>query len=339
MKPSELTNGIVQVLDKKAPISIFIWGPPGVGKSSIVKKVTEDRGIGFKDVRMALLDPTDLRGIPIPKDGKAQWLSPDFLPDEERDGEQGILFLDELNVAPPLVQASGYQLVQDRAIGEYRLPDGWTIVAAGNRQGDRSVTHRMPTALRNRFVHLQYEANLEDWTEWAIHREDMNDASTQRIDPMVLGFIRFRPGLLFAFDPAKDEMAFPTPRSWEFVSHLTHMSQDILSEMIAGAVGDGACAEYLGYVRVHDRLPDLKTILEGGRTIPREQDLKYAVITGCISRAEPRHIDHLVDYLCDYPPEFAVLGITLLNYNFKNEVVRAPSFVKKWIPKYKDVVV
>ena len=194
---------IAQVMDEGEHTPIYIWGPPGVGKSSIVKQVAVERGIGFKDVRMTLLDPTDLRGIPVPKDGLAQWLAPSFLPDKARDGEQGILFLDELNAAPPLVQASGYQLVLDRRIGEYELPEGWSIVAAGNRQGDRAVTHRMSSALADRFVHLNYDVDLADWTEWAIHREDISDASTQRIAPMVLGFIQFRPAMLFAFRPDK----------------------------------------------------------------------------------------------------------------------------------------
>ena len=134
---------------------IFLWGPPGVGKSQIIREIADEKKIGLVDLRMALLDPTDLRGIPIPKDNQAFWLPPTFLPNIARDGERGIFLLDELNAAPPLVQASGFQLVLDRRVGEYTLPPLWMIVAAGNRLGDRGITHRVPSPLINRFTHLE----------------------------------------------------------------------------------------------------------------------------------------------------------------------------------------
>ena len=122
-----------------------MWGPPGIGKSSIVRQVAADKGLAILDVRAPLLDPTDLRGLPYVADGSAKWAPPAFLP--QNDGSEGLLFFDELNAAPPLVQASLYQLTLDRRVGEYVLPDGWRIIAAGNRSEDAAIVFRMPSAL------------------------------------------------------------------------------------------------------------------------------------------------------------------------------------------------
>jgi hypothetical protein len=138
-------------------------------------------GIRLIDIRAVLLDPVDLRGLPTVEPGRAAWAIPAFLPE---DGA-GILFLDELNAAPPLVQAACYQLVLDCALGEYRLPDSWTVFAAGNREGDRAVTSRMSSALANRFVHLAFEPDLDDWSRWAMGPGDLR--------PEVVAFLRWRP--------------------------------------------------------------------------------------------------------------------------------------------------
>lgn len=333
MRPTEITSVLEQILDHGNHVPVFIWGPPGSGKSSIVKQVTERNAIGFKDVRMTLLDPTDLRGIPIPFEGKAMWLAPGFLPDEKRDGEQGVLFLDELNAAPPLVQASGYQLVLDRAIGEYKLPDGWTIVGAGNRQGDRAVIHRMPSPLANRFIHLDFDVHLDDWTDWAI---------THRIQSEVIGFIRFRSALLDAFDPKRDERAFPTPRSWEYVSRLLTIGRgirNIMSSVVAGAVGDGAAAEFMSYLDVYQRLPDLGRILEGRSSeVPEEKDIRYATITALATRAEGKHIENLLKYSTQYPAEFAVLLVKLLMVEHKEGLIQSQTYRTQWIRKFKGVI-
>ena len=138
--------------------------PPGIGKSQVIAQAARDLGIDLIDVRAVLLDPVDLRGLPhIDENRRACWCPPDFLP---REG-CGVMLLDELNAAPPLVQAACYQLVLDRCLGEYRLPEGWSMVAAGNRETDRAVTHRMPSALANRFAHLNFDVDAEEWIQWA----------------------------------------------------------------------------------------------------------------------------------------------------------------------------
>ncbi len=166
MTPTQVKKSLDTLWKTRWPA--FIWGPPGVGKSSVVRQLARERGLELVDVRAPLLDPTDLRGIPAVVGDRAVWFPPSFLP--RADAKPGVLFFDELNAATPLVQASLYQLVLDRRVGEYVLPDGWIIVAAGNREEDRSIAFRMPEALANRFVHLEFAASFDDWRLWAFHR-------------------------------------------------------------------------------------------------------------------------------------------------------------------------
>src|SRR5579885_642412 len=209
MKASCVSTTLCSLLPIRQPV--FLWGAPGIGKSAVVAQAAATAGLELQDVRALLLDPVDLRGLPfVAADGRSRWATPGFLPAE---GTSGILFFDELNAAPAMVQASLYQLVLDRKLGEYRLPDGWTIVAAGNREGDRAVTSRMPTPLRNRFTHLNFEADMQEWCEWAI---------SAKIRPEVIAFIRFKPDLLSDFD--RDATAFPSPRSCAFVSNILNQS-------------------------------------------------------------------------------------------------------------------
>jgi MoxR-like ATPase len=210
MKASVIYRALRALVAAKQPV--FIWGGPGIGKSAIVRHLAADSELPLQDVRALLLDPVDLRGLPfLGQDGRSKWATPEFLPQ----GGSGILFLDELNAAPAMVQAGCYQLVLDRKLGEYTLPEGWAIIAAGNRDSDRAVTTRMPTPLRNRFVHLEFEVDLQDWSEWAIEAG---------IRPEVIAFLRFRQELLSAFD--RDANAFPSPRSWEFVSRILDATPD-----------------------------------------------------------------------------------------------------------------
>ena len=185
---------------------VMLWGPPGVGKSQMVAQLAEQYDVPVIDIRLSQMEPSDLRGIPFRVDDFVEWAVPSMLPDDKRHGSKGILFLDEITSAPPSVSAAAYQLILDRKLGNYEVPEGWAIFAAGNRQGDRGVTYTMPAPLANRFSHYEVEVNLDDWVAWAWNRG---------INDRIIAFLRFRPDLLFDFDPAHNPVAFPSPRSWE----------------------------------------------------------------------------------------------------------------------------
>jgi hypothetical protein len=210
MRPAHL----IRVLDREFTSTreghhtpVMLWGPPGVGKSQMVAQIATRHQVPVIDIRLSQMEPSDLRGIPFRVDERVEWAVPAILPNAERHGETGILFLDEINAAPPAVSAAAYQLILDRRLGEYQVPEHWAIFAAGNRQGDRGVIYSMPAPLANRFSHFEVETNLDDWVTWAY---------ANGIDERVIGFLRFRPELLFDFDPAHNPVAFPSPRSWEF---------------------------------------------------------------------------------------------------------------------------
>ena len=300
MRAAAVQSAIETLVTAGQPL--YIWGPPGVGKSDVVREAARTLGRQLVDIRALLLDPVDLRGLPrIAEDGRTSWAQPDFLPTE---GE-GILFLDELNAAPPLVQAACYQLVLDRRIGDYKLPPGWAVVAAGNRESDRSVTHRMPSALANRFTHVEFDVRLEDWVDWAIGAG---------IAPEVIAFLRFRPRLLHDFDPTRNEKAFPTPRSWAFVSRILQSTEDpeILSSLVAGTVGEGAAAEFCGFLSVCRNLPAVEDLLTrpDDWEIPRGNPaLLHAVCELLASHARKENFHSVVKIAHRMPTEFAVLMI------------------------------
>jgi MoxR-like ATPase len=162
---------------------VMLWGPPGVGKSQIVAQVAARHGVPVVDIRLSQMEPSDLRGIPFRVGDVVQWAVPTMLPDAERHWPSGILFLDEITSAPPAVSAAAYQLILDRRLGDYRVPPGWAIFAAGNRQGDRGVTYAMPAPLANRFSHFTVDVNLDDWAHWAY---------ANGIDERIVAFLRFK---------------------------------------------------------------------------------------------------------------------------------------------------
>ncbi|MFW2373508.1 MAG: AAA family ATPase [Gammaproteobacteria bacterium] len=258
----------------------MLWGPPGVGKSQMVAQVAQKHDVPVIDIRLSQMEPSDLRGIPFRVDECVDWAIPSMLPDAKRHGSKGILFLDEITSAPPSVSAAAYQLILDRKLGNYEVPEGWAIFAAGNRQGDRGVTYTMPAPLANRFSHYEVDVNLDDWVAWAWDRG---------INERVIAFLRFRPDLLFDFDPAHNPVAFPSPRSWEFAHNALHKFEDH-PELFLGAlqacVGPAAGVELNAFIDSLDQLPDLDAILAGEEVhTPKEIDLQYAVASALVGRA------------------------------------------------------
>ncbi len=297
MKPSQIVTALTRLIATRQPL--FLWGPPGVGKSQVVAQTAESLELGLIDIRALLLDPVDLRGLPrISDDGRSEWCIPSFLPTE---GE-GILFLDELNAAPPLVQASCYQLVLDRRLGEYTLPDGWTIIAAGNRESDRAVTHRMPSALANRFVHIDFTPDLDEWLLWA---------HTMDITPEIIAFLRFRPSLLHDFQPDRSGKAFPSPRSWEFAAKIVQSvpEEDVLHQLLEGTVGSGAAKELIGFMKIWQELPDAKEVLANPQMIdvPTDPAILYAICETVGRAVTLETAEALLLFAHRLPTEFSIL--------------------------------
>lgn len=259
---------------------VMLWGAPGVGKSQMVAQVGQRHDVPVIDVRLSQMEPSDLRGIPFRTGSQVEWAIPAMLPDAERHGPEGILFLDEVTSAPPSVSAAAYQLILDRRLGEYRVPDGWAIFAAGNRQGDRGVTYVMPAPLANRFAHFEVDTHLDDWVTWAY---------ANGIDERIVAFLRFRPELLFEFDPAHNPVAFPSPRSWEFAHRALQKfgeQPQLLLSTLQACVGPAAGIELTAFIENLDNLPDIDAILRGDPVpVPKEVDLQYAVASALVGRA------------------------------------------------------
>lgn len=268
MNPSDLSRYLSDLIREKINLSVMIWGPPGIGKSSIVAQVAKNSQMDVIDVRLSQLSPTDLRGLPVPErnesgEGISCWFPPEFLP---RVG-QGILFLDELNMAPPSMQGVAQQLILDRRIGSYTVPEGWYVWAAGNRKEDRSAVFDMPAPLANRFLHLDVASDLEAFKSYAIANE---------ISERIIAFLSFRPDLLLKIDPARP--SWPSPRSWFMAARL--LKADLA---IAPAIGEPAAAEFIGFLQVYDSIPDIKSIMQGsGSSIkpPKELSALYATVIG-----------------------------------------------------------
>jgi len=326
VKATNLITTIKSLVEQRVPT--FLWGAPGIGKSSIVNQIASDMGIGFIDLRLALMDPTDLKGIPFydKESHTALWAPPAFLP---KSGE-GILFLDELNSAPPSVQASAYQLILDRKVGEYELPEGWAIVAAGNREGDRGVTYRMPSPLANRFVHFEMEVDVQDWRLWAYKRG---------LDERVLSYISYRSEHLFTFNSKSDIKSFATPRSWEYVDKIlkSGVTKELLLDTIGGAVGHEVAVSFLAFSKVSQRLPDIEAILNGiGGQYSDEVDVLYALSTGLVSaylkNQNEDRLDNLLRYTLELKSEFAVMIVQDLQRSGVR--MEYSEVFKEWVKKF-----
>jgi hypothetical protein len=243
---------------KRRPV--FLWGPPGIGKSDAIHQLGAEMDAHVIDVRLSLWEPTDIKGIPYfnSTDSTMSWAPPVELPTEELAAKHPvvILFLDEMNSAPPSVQAAAYQLVLNRRVGTYKLPDNVIVVAAGNREADKGVTYRMPAPLANRFVHLELRVDFDDWFQWAV---------ANKIHKDVVGYISFAKQDLYDFDPKTASRSFATPRSWSFVSELLddELSDATLADLVSGAVGEGTGVKFMAHRKVAGRMPNPSDILKG----------------------------------------------------------------------------
>jgi len=320
---------------------VMLWGAPGIGKSQIISQVAAKNGANIIDIRLSQMEPSDLRGIPFKNGSLVDWSVPSLLPDSKRHGKQGILFLDEITSAPPTVSAAAYQLILDRRLGDYIVPEGWVIFAAGNRQGDRGVTYAMPAPLANRFSHYELDVNLDDWVAWAYKNN---------IDERIIGFLRYRPEHLFEFDAKHNPVAFPSPRTWEFVHRaLNKFGTDLsLFRQAAGAcVGEVAGVEITTFVEHMADLPDLNAIINGESvSIPKELDLQYAICAALAGKAiGAKDTDYaekvwgnILNFAKNFPQkELGVMLVSDMQRAIGEDIFSVPEFAD-WANKIADVM-
>jgi hypothetical protein len=235
----------------------MIWGAPGVGKSDLIASIGKEMNRPVIDMRLLLLEPTDIKGIPYfdPDTKTMKWAQPSDLPTETF-LSNAILFLDEINAAPPSVQAAAYQLILNRRVGEYHLPKNVSMLCAGNRDSDKGVTYRMPSPLANRLVHIEMRADFEDWQQWAI---------MSKVHPDVVGFLSHHKQHLFNFNPKSPDKAFATPRSWAFVSQLIsdNLPESMNTTLVSGTVGSGLATEFTAHRKVSAKMPKAEDVLLG----------------------------------------------------------------------------
>ena len=291
LRPSDLAKALALLIEARQPT--IVWGPPGAAKSQIAQQIAAATNRQYVDVRALLLDPVDLRGIPWRDPAnRTRWAPPVFLPPSNDPG-RWLINLEELPSAVPMVQAALYQLVFDRKVGEYELPEGASLIACGNRETDRGIVHRMPTPLASRFVHLDIRVDAEDWLHWG---------AANGIAPEVLFFITYEPELLHRFDPQSGERAFPCPRTWEFASNIVKyrngLEPAVERTLFRGAVGETAAVEFSAFLNVWRELPHPRAVLSDPENadIPENASAQMALCGSLYRLASDVTVDPIVTF-------------------------------------------
>jgi hypothetical protein len=319
LSPNKAKASILHALKIKRPI--FLWGGPGIGKSDIIQQIGKSIDAKVIDIRLSLWEPTDIKGIPYynAKENNMVWASPSELPTEKMSKEHKriVLFLDEMNSAAPSVQAAAYQLILNRKVGTYKLPDNVVIVAAGNREADKGVVYRMPAPLANRFIHLEMKVEFDDWFEWAVANNIHKD---------VVGYLTFSKKDLYDFDPKSPSRSFATPRSWSFVSELLSddLDENTVTDLVSGAVGEGLAVKFIAHRKVASQLPNPSDILEGKITELKSKEISamYSLtVSLCYELKEANDkkdkkfndkVNKFLRFMMDnFDTEFVVMGIKM----------------------------
>ena len=321
-------------------LNTMIWGGPGSGKSEIPQQVADELNIPLLDFRANLFDPVDVRGIPYTRDDLSvasgamkitSWAPPDIFPSEETHGPRGLFMIDELPTAPPATQNAFLQLLLTRQVGNYKMPDGWSCLAAGNRLTDGASVYQMPSPVRNRLMHYELEPSLDAWCEWALKNE---------VNTTLVSFMRYRPNLLYSFKA--DEYAFPTPRSWSFVDKRLRLTKNMddsrLFFGISGAVGTGPAGEFLAFAKIANKLPDIDNLIANPSSyMPSEDPAVLYALTGAVaSRAEESKLENIMKLGKKIPTEFQVVLVKSI-LAIDKALFNQPT-IQSWISDNSDVV-
>lgn len=303
MRYSHIKTSVLEQF--KAPngnkIVPFILGAPGGGKSACARDVVNSLGIeNVVEFTASLRDPVDVLGTPNNTGDCTRWVPPEEFYRLRKGVGRAALILEELSDAPIPMQNALCGVIYDRRAGQLELTDELFLIATGNRTEDKSGANRITSKLANRTRRFDFVENIDDWTEWALDND---------VDPVLIQFLRFRPGLLSDFDA--NRFANPTPRAWERVSFIpSGLESGLFFDNVAGEVGEGAAAEYTGFRRIYMSLPDVDSILldPANADVPADPATLYA-LTGALARkATKDNFDRVSKYLSRMSPEFNVMA-------------------------------
>lgn len=338
----ELDEMIVRKYETRTPL--FVWGAPGIGKSDQVRvaakriadrrnmKITEDPEESDKfriiDKRLAQMDASEIKGLPNLDGKKTIWTKPSWFPTEG----SGIIFFDELNLAPPIVQAAAYEIILDRRLGEYKLPDGFIVVGCGNRAEDRANTFEMPKPLLNRFTHVQLRPpSIDRWTTWALDHD---------VDSRIVTFLQERPGMLFKFDASDRSKSFPTPRSVSMAASEikgipTEGNLSTIKRYVGSAVGLGWASEFTSWLKLQEKV-NMKQILKNPlkAELPNRADLCYAVCSGVVeyydTKSPKQGIKVAAQLATRMDAEYGTLMLRMIKKKDEKTFIKEVQKLKEW---------
>lgn len=333
-------------------VPVFLWGPPGVGKSDTVRYLrelldkhfygtiskvppkigaTRKYRFGLVEIRLSQRESVDLRGLPSIRGETTRWLAPNELPQAERDGERGILFIDEANAAlSKSMEAAIMQLILEGKLGDYTLPKGWVIIAAGNRIADKAVATRLGTASRNRYAHIEVGVDLGAWVEWA---------NRTKLHVAIVAFHQWSKGEHLHEMPKGDENCFPTPRGWERVAKFVDKPEEIRQQLVSGIVGEGKAAVLEGFLRMWSRLPDLEMVKrnpKAAKVPPMDEPSVFFAVSSAIAReADKDNFENIMIYAARLGKEFEVR--TCVDAVKQKPELQKTKAYAKWIVANQDV--
>ena len=307
----ECKDMIRAALSTKAPLTPMLWGIPGIGKTSLVAQVAEEMGVGFKSVIAHLYQPVDVLGLPFVNNGKCDYAPPTVFPDAGRDSAKGIFFIDELPNCVPAMQSAWGIVILERGTKNYRFPDGWTVVCAGNRETDRAGSSRLVSALENRLIHIGVEPNSDEFMAYSVARG---------LHPSVPAFLEERPDMLAKFDPKSPERAFPSPRAWERISDIMKLTlpEGPQNEMLKGAIGPGSAVEFIAFTKIFKDLPRLTDVLSGTADLAgiKRPDVMRAIVYSVLAwvgeNVSAERVDKAAAVATRISDEWAMLLVTRL---------------------------
>lgn len=352
MKPSEVENFLrclirsgwnektqKYVFDARTPPVIF-HGPPGVGKTEIPYTLTAELGGKMYDKRLLQCDPTELTGLQVPKRGRTVWFPTEDLPIPEDVDNYPIVVLlfDELLMAPVLTQSAAFQILRERRVGITPLPTNCLMLAATNSEEDNAPIHDMSDPLRTRFLHIEFEPDLDDFISYAVKHN---------LDESIIAYLKYSPSSLMDMSNRNYKAGNRTganPRTWFYLSRFLtnpafmHLKEGSRTELINGLVGEARGTEFRIYTKVRKKMPDIDAILRGkSKDVPEEISVLFATVAAVGMRAELKHLSVVLDYAAHLvsdvdeakkQPEFVILLLQILHARFGGEMT-TPELAKK----------